>query len=74
MVYEDQHRGFDQDYFPDTDPSQASQTNSDYVFLSSTPSVDNDASVWCMDVASRRIKLCNKNTPHHVRLVRGNNF
>jgi hypothetical protein len=74
MVYEGGHRGFDQDYFPDTDESEAYNGNGDFVFLSSTPSVDNDASVWCMDVSSRRVKLCNKNTAHHVRLVRGNQF
>jgi hypothetical protein len=74
MVYEVSHRGFDQDYFPDTDASEAYNGQGDFVFLSSTPSVDNDASVWCMDVSSRRVKLCNKNYPHHVRLVRGNEF
>ena len=74
MVYEDGHRGFDQDYFPDTYENEASNGAGDFVFLSSTPSVDNDASVWCMDVSSRRVKLCNKNAPHHVRLVRGNEF
>lgn len=74
MIYEPEHRGFDQDYFPDTKEGTATHYGADFVYLSSTPSVDNDASVWCLDVAKRQVKLCNKTERQHVRLVRGNEF
>lgn len=74
MIYEDDHRGFDPNFFPDTDKEDASNTGGDFIYLSSTPSVENEASVWCMDVAERRVKLCNKTQLNHVRLVRGNKF
>jgi hypothetical protein len=74
VVYEDARRGYDTVYFPDSDESDASHQDEDFVYLSSTPSVDNDASVWCLDARERRVKLCNKTDAHHVRLVRGNKF
>jgi hypothetical protein len=40
-------------------------------YLSSTPAVDNEASVWCLDVQSKQIMMCNKQTYNHLRLVRG---
>lgn len=72
--YEDDLRGFDTAYFNDTDANEASPGNDDFVYLSATPSVDNEASVWCLEAKTRRVKLCNKTDHHHVRLVRGNQF
>lgn len=40
-------------------------------YLSSTPAVDNEASVWCLDVHSKQIMMCNKQTYNNLRLVRG---
>lgn len=74
LVYEDQHRGIDTNYFPNSVSGNATHFGEDFIFLSSTPSVDNDASVWCLNLADRKIQLCNKTNNHHVRLVRGNQF
>lgn len=74
VIYENALRGYDENYFPDSNAAGASHTNEDFVYLSSTPSVDNEASVWCLDASERRIKLCNKTDYHHVRLVRGQKF
>lgn len=43
----------------------------DVKYLSSTPSVDNTASVWCLNAKNKIIELCNKQVYHHLRLVRG---
>ena len=74
LIYEDQHRGIDTNYFPSSIEGNATHFGEDFIYLSSTPSVDNDASVWCLNLADRKIQLCNKTNNHHVRLVRGNQF
>lgn len=40
-------------------------------YLSSTPSSENEASVWCLDVDYKMVMLCNKQTYNSLRLVRG---
>lgn len=40
-------------------------------YLSATPSSENDASVWCLDVDYKKVMLCNKQTYNSLRLVRG---
>ena len=74
VVYQDSENAHDMDYFPESDEAEASHTASGFVYLSSTPSIDNEASVWCLDTSERRIKLCNKRDYHHIRLVRGSQF
>jgi hypothetical protein len=39
-------------------------------YLSSTPSSDNSASVWCFEVATGQVRLCQKQIGNTVRLVR----
>jgi hypothetical protein len=74
LIYEDNHRPIDNEYFSHTESSDAAQDARDFTYLSATPSVDNDASVWCLSLKDRQIKLCNKTEAHHIRLVRGNSF
>jgi hypothetical protein len=74
VVYQDSENVQDMAYFPDSNAEEASHTTDGFVYLSSTPSIDNEASVWCLDASERRIKLCNKRDYHHVRLVRGSQF
>lgn len=45
--------------------------SADIKYWSSTPSVDNTASAWCLDAKSKQIMLCNKQSYHSLRLVRG---
>lgn len=40
-------------------------------YVSSTPAADNTGSTWCLDSSDGEVRLCNKNFPHFVRLVRG---
>lgn len=39
-------------------------------YLSSTPSADGEAAVWCFDHKTGQQKFCNKQTPNYLRLVR----
>lgn len=50
------------DYFPNTQMGE---------YLSSSPYVDGTGSTWCLDFSNGRAKLCNKQSPNYVRLVRG---
>jgi len=56
---------WDQRFFPQAN------TNGDY--LSASPSVNNNASVWCVSGATGEVKLCHKQFPNLIRAVRGNN-
>jgi len=47
-------------------------TNSQGNYISATPSVSNDASVWCVGSSSGEVKLCHKQVPNYIRAVRGN--
>ena len=40
-------------------------------YLSSTPAVDNEASVWCLDAKTKQLMMCHKQTYNNLRLVRG---
>tara|TARA_Y100001951_G_C11290685_1_gene271924 strand:- start:1080 stop:2708 length:1629 start_codon:yes stop_codon:yes gene_type:complete len=40
-------------------------------YLSSTPVVENTASVWCWNADKKQVELCNKQQYHFIRLVRG---
>ena len=40
-------------------------------YISATPSVSNDASVWCVKGSSGEVKLCHKQQPNYIRAVRG---
>lgn len=40
-------------------------------YLTSTPSVDNEASVWCLDAKTKQLMMCHKQQYNHLRLVRG---
>jgi len=60
----------DADYFKD-EHYQFLQDNGEVRYLSDTPSVDNSASVWCMNMNSKSVELCNKQSYHSIRLVRG---
>jgi hypothetical protein len=46
-------------------------TNSQGDYISATPSVSNDASVWCIDGSSGEVKLCHKQQPSYIQAVRG---
>jgi hypothetical protein len=48
-----------------------SNTFTDYI--SASPSVSNDASVWCVTGNTGETKLCHKQLPHNIRAVRGEN-
>ncbi len=50
-------------YFPNTAP------NSDYI--TSTPSADGTGAAWCLNSDTGQAKLCHKQIPSSVRLVRG---
>ena len=70
VVYESQKSALDANYFKDENyPFLGGDAEVNY--LSSTPSVDNDASVWCLNSKSKQIQLCNKQTYNYIRLVRG---
>ncbi|MBL0687138.1 MAG: DUF1566 domain-containing protein [Sulfurospirillum sp.] len=56
---------WDARFFPNTN------TTGDY--LSASPSVNNNASFWCMNGSSGEVKLCHKQFPNLIRAVRGNN-
>lgn len=40
-------------------------------YLSSTPVVENTASVWCWNADKKQVEFCNKQQYHFIRLVRG---
>lgn len=40
-------------------------------YFTSSPTVENSGSVWCVNSESGEAKLCNKQQPNHIRLVRG---
>jgi hypothetical protein len=54
--------GLDPNYFP---------FMNGYRYLSSTPYSQERGSLWCMDTATKEIKLCNKQGPSSIMLVRG---
>jgi hypothetical protein len=66
VIYEESLTTLDAFYFNDIVNQQSK------LYLSDTPSAENDGSVWCLNVAEKRAQLCKKNNLHHVRLVRGN--
>ena len=43
-------------------------------YLTNTPAVDNEASVWCVDANTKQTELCNKQQYNYIRLVRGGNL
>ena len=65
VSYQTNSSPFDTGYFSE------SFVTDDVKYLSSTPSVDNTASVWCFNASNKSVQLCNKQSYHHVRLVRG---
>jgi hypothetical protein len=42
-----------------------------YTYMSQTPYADERGLYWCMDTSTKTAKLCNKNTPASLMLVRG---
>lgn len=48
-------------------------TNTTGDYLSASPSVNNNAAVWCVSGNTGEIKLCHKQFPNFIRAVRGNN-
>lgn len=54
----------DATYFTNTDLAEG------VAYLSSTPSADASASVWCFELATGNVRLCQKQTHHALRLVR----
>lgn len=42
-------------------------------YISDSPSVSNDATVWCVAGNTGEVKLCHKQEPNYIRAVRGNN-
>jgi len=41
-------------------------------YISDSPSVSNDATVWCVAGDTGEVKLCHKQQPNYIRAVRGN--
>ncbi len=70
VVYESQKGLLDESYFIDEN-YQFLNGDSQVRYLSSTPSVDNDASVWCLNATTKSAELCNKTSYNYVKLVRG---
>lgn len=68
--YQHKNVPLDPEYFPDAQTHIANTTR-EVKYLSSTPSAENTASVWCYDARSKAITLCNKQTYNSIRLVRG---
>lgn len=54
--------GDDEDYFPNTAAGD---------YITATPSADGTGAAWCMDTVKGQVKLCNKQHPNYVRMVRG---
>ncbi len=48
-------------------------TNTSGDYLSASPSVNNNATVWCVSGNTGEVKLCHKQFPNLIRAVRGNN-
>ena len=55
---------YDQSYFNDSINER---------YFSGTPHADALASAWCVDMSDGRAKLCNKQLPYFIRLVRTSN-
>jgi hypothetical protein len=70
VVYESEKSVVDANYFIDEN-YQFINGESEIRYLSSTPSVDNDASVWCLNANTKQTQLCNKQNYFYIRLVRG---
>lgn len=51
------------EYFPNTASSAE--------YISSTPYANATGAAWCLESDSGEVKLCTKQSPHHIRLVRG---
>jgi len=58
---------------PRWDNSFFPQSNSYGDYLSATPSVNNNASAWCVSGSSGELKLCHKQLPNLIRAARGSN-
>lgn len=48
-------------------------TNTSGDYLSASPSVNNNATVWCVSGNTGEVKLCHKQFPNLIRAIRGNN-
>lgn len=56
----------DQVYFTDAQPDRPALR-----YMSSKPSVDNEASYWCVNTETKQTELCHKQNYQSLRLVRG---
>lgn len=56
----------DNHYFTDAQPDRPTLR-----YMSSTPAVDNAASYWCVNTATKQTELCHKQNLQSIRLVRG---
>lgn len=70
VVYESEKSVLDGSYFTDENYPFI-RGESEIRYLSSTPAVDNDASVWCLNANTKQTQLCNKQDYFYIRLVRG---
>jgi len=50
------------EFFPNTEDGD---------YISVTPSADGTGAIWCMSGDTGQVRLCNKNLPNYVRMVRG---
>lgn len=69
VSYNQESTALDKEYFKDASSIASSPDVVSY--LSSTPSADNSASVWCFNATDKKVWLCNKQTYQHIRMVRG---
>lgn len=58
---------------PTWDAKFMPNNNSNISYMSASPSVNNDASIWCVAGDSGEVELCHKQLPNGIRAVRGDN-